>query len=63
MSHNIGGVTNLGQKSMLKSKIISLDDEEGGVGGLNPTLHLVKPLVTMPLSFEFCVIFFMNLKP
>jgi hypothetical protein len=42
---------------------IFLNDEEGGVGGLNPIPHLVKPLITMPLSFEFFVISMMNPKP
>jgi hypothetical protein len=63
MSHNNGGVTNLGQKSILKSEESPSNDDEGGVGDLNCTPYLVKPLVTMSLSLESHVIFVMNLKP
>jgi hypothetical protein len=63
MSHNSGGVTNLGEKSISESEESPLDDDEGGVGGLNCTLRLVKPLVTISLSLESCVTFVMNLKP
>jgi hypothetical protein len=53
MSHNSGGVTNLGKKLVSQSKESSLDDDECGVGGLNHTRRLVKPLIIMSLSFEF----------
>jgi hypothetical protein len=56
-------VTKLGEKSISESKESPLDDDEGGVGGLNCTLRLVKPLVTISLSLESCVTFVMNLKP
>ncbi len=39
------------------------DDDEGGLGGLNCTFCLVKPLVTMSLSLESCVTSVMNPKP
>ncbi len=38
-------------------------DDEGGVGGLNYTPRLVKPLVIVSLSLESCVTSMMNLKP
>jgi hypothetical protein len=63
MSHNSGGVTNLGKKFVSKFEESPLEDDEGGVGGLNRTLHLVKSLVTVSLSLESCVISMMNLKP
>jgi hypothetical protein len=47
MSHNSGGVTNLGKKSVSQSKESSLDYDECGVGGLNHTPRLVKPLITL----------------
>jgi hypothetical protein len=48
MYHNNGGVTSLEKKYVSKSKESPLDDGEGGVGGLNHTLRLMKPLVTCP---------------
>jgi hypothetical protein len=63
MSHNSSGLTNVGEKIVAKSKESPPYDDEGCVGGLNRTLHLVKPLVTLSLSFESCVTFMMNLKP
>jgi len=60
MYHNNGGVTNLGKKSISKSKESPPDDDESGVGGLNRTLHLVKPLIIMSLSFESYVTSMMN---
>jgi hypothetical protein len=33
------------------------------VGGLNYTLWVMKPLITMSLYFESCVTFVMNPKP
>jgi hypothetical protein len=63
MSHNNGGVTNLGKKYVSKFEKSPLYDDEVGVGGLNHTLHLVKPLLTMSLSLESCVTFVMNPKP
>jgi hypothetical protein len=52
MSHNNGGVTNLGRKFVSKSKKSPPNDDEGGVGGLNLTLYLVKPLVLVSLSLK-----------
>jgi hypothetical protein len=63
MSHNNGGVTNFRKKFVLKYEESPIDDDEGGVGGLNYTPCLVKPLVTMSLSFESHVTFMMNPKP
>ncbi len=63
MSHNSGGVTNLGEKFVLESEQSPPNDNEGGVGGLNHTPRLMKPLVTMSMSFESCVTSVMNLKP
>ncbi len=63
MSHNNGGVTNLGKIFVLESKESPLDDDEGGVDGLNRTPCLVKPLVIASLSFESCVISMMSPKP
>ncbi len=60
MSQNNGRVTNLGEKSISKSKEFPQDDDEGGVDGLNHTPRLVKPLVTMFLSLESCITFVMN---
>jgi hypothetical protein len=37
-----------------------LDDDEGGVGGMNCTLCLVKPLIKMSMPFESCVTSVMN---
>jgi hypothetical protein len=62
MSHNNGKVTNLRKKSISKFKKFPPFDE-GGVGGLNRTPHLMKPLIIVLLSFESYVTFVMNLKP
>jgi hypothetical protein len=62
MSHNSGGVTNLGKICVSKFEEFPPDDEEGGVGGLNFTFRLVKPLVIVSLSLEFCVTSMMNIK-
>jgi len=62
MSHNNGGVTNLVEKIVSESKK-SPPNDDGGVGGLNCTPHLVKPLVLMSLSLKSCVTSMMNLKP
>jgi hypothetical protein len=63
MSHNNVGVTNLGKKSIFKFEESPPNDDEGGVGGMNHTLHLVKPLVTMSMSLKSCVTSMMNHKP
>ncbi len=63
MSHNSGGLTNLGEKSILEFEESPPNDDEGGVGGLNHTPHLVKPLITIFVSLESCVISMMNHKP
>jgi hypothetical protein len=63
MYYNNGGVTNLREKSILEYEESPVDDDEGGVGGLNCTPCLVKPLVIMSLSFESHVTSVMNLKP
>jgi len=63
MSHNNGGVTNLGEKFILEFEESLPYDDEGGVGDLNYTPYQVKPLVTVSLSFESHVTFMMNLKP
>jgi len=46
MSHNSDGVINLGEKIVSKFEESPPNYDESGVGGLNYTLHLVKPLVT-----------------
>jgi hypothetical protein len=43
MSHNNDGVIDLVEEYISKSKNSPPNDDEGGVGGLNCTLHLVKP--------------------
>jgi hypothetical protein len=63
MTHNSGGVINLGEIFVSKSEKSPPNDYEGGVGGLNYTLHLVKPLIIMSLSLESCVTSVMNPKP
>ncbi len=63
MSHNNGEMTNLGGKYVSKFEQSPPNDDEGGVGGLNHTPHLMKPLVTMSMFFESCVICVMNPKP
>jgi hypothetical protein len=62
MYHNSGEVTSFGKKIVSKSKKSPPYDDEGGVGGLNGTPCLVKPL-TLSLSLESCVTYMMNLKP
>jgi hypothetical protein len=57
MSHKFGG------EPKFQSKKITLNVNEGGVGGVNHTPHMVKPLVIISLSFESYVTFVMNLKP
>ncbi len=63
MSHNNGEMKNLGEKYVSKSKQSPINDDEGGVGGLNHTLRLMKPLVTMSMFFESCATSMMNPKP
>ncbi len=63
MSHDSGGVANPREKSISKFEKSLLDDNEGDVGGLNYTLWVMKPLITMSLYFESCVTFVMNPKP
>jgi hypothetical protein len=63
MAHNNGGMTNLGEKSILEAEESPPDDDEGGVSSLNHTLHLVKPLITISLSLEPYVTSVMNPKP
>jgi hypothetical protein len=63
MFHNSGGVTNLKKKIVFDVEESPADEDESGVGGLNRTPHMVKPLIITPMSFEYCVIFVMNLKP
>jgi hypothetical protein len=63
MFHHSGGVTNLKEIFVSKFEESPPNDDEGGVGGLNRTLCLMKPLVIVSLSLESCVTFVMNLKP
>ncbi len=51
MSHNNGKVANLREKSISKFENFLPNDNEGDVGGLNYTLCLMKPLISMPLYF------------
>jgi len=62
MFHNNGGVINCREKYVSKFEQSPIDDDEGGVGGLNHTPHLVKPLVIMSLSLESHVTFVMNIS-
>jgi hypothetical protein len=62
MSHNNGGMTNFGEKNVLEFKESPLNDDAGGVGGLNCTPYLMKPLIIVSISLESCVTFVMNLK-
>ncbi len=62
MFHNSGRVTNLKEKSISELKKFLAYDDEGGVGGLNHTPCLVKPLIIVSLSLEFRVTFVMNPK-
>jgi hypothetical protein len=63
MSHNSGGVTNLQEIFVFEYEESAPCDDEGGVGGLNYTSYLVKPLVIMSLSIESRVTSAMNPKP
>jgi hypothetical protein len=63
MLHNSGGVTNIREKIVPKSKESPTDDDEGDVGGLNRTSHLVKSLILVSMSLESCVTSAMNPKP
>ncbi len=45
MSRNNGVVTNLENELLFESEDSLLYENDGGVGGLNHTPHLVKPLV------------------
>jgi len=49
MPHNIGGVTNLGEKSISKSKNTLPNDDEGGVNGLNLLTEFFKYVYTNQL--------------
>ncbi len=49
MSHNNGVMSNLGDKLVFKFEECPRDDNEGGVGGLNCTPRLVKPLMILTL--------------
>jgi len=51
MSHNSGGLTDLKEKCFKIWKLFPNDDK-GGVGGLNCTPCLVKPLVMVILSLS-----------
>jgi len=53
----------LEKKFFQKFEESPLDDDEGGVGGVNRTLCLVKPLITMSMPFESCVTSVMNPNP
>jgi hypothetical protein len=46
MPHNIGGVTNLGEKSISKFKNTPPNDDEGGVNGLNLITQFFKYVYT-----------------
>jgi hypothetical protein len=61
--HHSGGVTNLRKIFVSKFEESPPYDDEGGVGGLNRTPCLVKPLVIVSLFLESCVTFVMNPKP
>jgi hypothetical protein len=63
MSHNNGVVIKFGGELEFEYEEFPSNDDEGGVGGLNCTPCLMKPLVIMFPSLEFCVIFVMNCKP
>jgi hypothetical protein len=49
MFHNNGEMTNLGDKLVFEFEECPQYDNEGGVGGLNCTPHLVKPLMILTL--------------
>jgi hypothetical protein len=65
VTHSNGVVTNLRNKLVFESKDYPLDDDEGGVGGLNCTPHLVKPLVMVTIFpiLGCCSPSMVNLKP
>jgi hypothetical protein len=62
MSHNNGVNTTFGDEPIFKDSF--LDDDEGGVGGLNCTPSLVNPLVivTMYLVPKSYVTFVVNVN-
>jgi hypothetical protein len=63
MYHNNGVITTLNDELIFEDSF--LDDDEGGVGGLNCIPSLVKPLVivTMSLVLKSYVTFVVNLNP
>jgi len=65
MSHNNGVVTNLRGELLFEYEDSPLREDDGGVGGFNHTVDLVKPLVLFKISFilESCVVFVMNITP
>jgi hypothetical protein len=63
MSHNSGGLKKFRKNFVLEFEESALDDDEGGLGGLNHTPHLVKLLIVMSLSLESCVTSMMNTNP
>ncbi len=52
MSHNSGVVIKLGGELGFKYEEFPPNDDEGGVGGLNHTPCLMKPLVIMSMSLN-----------
>ncbi len=62
MSDNNGVITTFGDEPISDDSF--LDDDEGGVGGLNRTPSLVKPLVIVTMSFvpKSYVTFVVNLN-
>jgi hypothetical protein len=56
------GWQTLEKKYVSKFKQSPINDDEGGVGGMNCAPHLVKPLVIVSLSLESWVTFVMNPK-
>jgi len=63
MSHNSNVVIKFSGELGSKYKESPPNDDEGGVGGLNNTPYLMKPLVIMSLSLESYVTSMMNQKP
>jgi len=51
MFHNNGVVTNFKNKPISKFENFPLNDNEGGVSGLNHTPRFIKPLVIKTLFF------------
>jgi hypothetical protein len=47
MSHNNGVVTNLRGELLFEYEDSPLGEDDGGVGGFNHTLDLVKPVTTL----------------